>query len=83
MVENKDNQKFYTKWWFWVVVGFIFIFVIIAIMPYPSCEETEKELMECKQDMSKLLDVFNEYDKALENYCEIDDTNPLCDTLFP
>lgn len=66
------------KWWFWVVLGIVFIYMIAAIMPYPGCEETENDLRKCEESVSSFIDAWDEYNEALEEYCELDPTNPLC-----
>ncbi len=80
MVE-KGSQKLYMKWWFWVIIGIISIYVIAALMPTQDCGELEEDLIECGETIDSLLDTWDDYDKAIEDYCELNPENELCEAL--
>ncbi|KKL26789.1 hypothetical protein LCGC14_2391710 [marine sediment metagenome] len=84
-----ENQKLYMQWWFWVIIGFMFVTVILVIAPYPD-EETEHQLIECQESLNEWEDLWQEslnewedlwgdYEEAMYEYCELDPTNLLCE----
>ena len=73
-----ENQKFYMQWWFWVIIGFMFVTVILVIAPYPD-EETEHQLIECQESLNEWEDLWGDYEEAMYEYCELDPTNLLCE----
>lgn len=74
------EDKLYMKWWFWVVLGIVFIYLVAALMPYPDdCKDVEIELDVCYEDLDWWVDWFDEYEEIMQEYCELDSTNPLCD----
>ena len=72
------ENKLYMKWWFWVVIGFVFITVFWTIM---GVVITDKECEECKEELNAWYeygDSVDAYFDALDEYCKIDQTNPVC-----
>ncbi|KKN39992.1 hypothetical protein LCGC14_0737630 [marine sediment metagenome] len=80
---NKED-KLYMKWWFWVIIGILFIFIIsLVFVSNPELEECQQELDDWVEWFDEYQEVQDKYDQAIENYCEIDYENPLCDALLP
>ena len=87
----KEDKKIYQKWWFWIICGIVFIISISIIFPgdvscpkCPVCEDCsqcENDLTECRQLSMDAYYAWNNYLDALEDYCVIDYTNPLCLTI--
>ncbi len=75
---EKPDQKLYMKWWFWVIIGFMFVIVILVIAPYPD-EQTEHQLIECQESLNEWEDLWGDYEEAMYEYCELDPTNLLCE----
>ena len=46
-----------------------------------DCEVCERDLNECKYLGLQMVDNWNNYVDAFEDYCDIDYTNPLCATI--
>ncbi len=66
------------QWWFWVIIGFMFVTVILVIAPYPD-EQTEHQLIECQESLNEWEDLWGDYEEAMYEYCELDPTNLLCE----
>ena len=81
---NKQD-KLYMKWWFWVVMLVVFIFVLSVFFIPDSSEELDDELLtECLDLLDDWDEWHDEYIESIEDYCEIVDyENELCDALLP
>ncbi len=81
----KKENKLYMQWWFWVIVGLMFIYAMIAIMPYPDSLEHDLEV--CEDELTswyEYSEAVDDYFIAFDEYCELDPTNTLCeDALLP
>ena len=65
------------KWWFWVVMGFVFINVFLVIVGIGIIDK------ECEEELNawyEYADSVDDYFDALDEYCEIDQTNPICES---
>ena len=85
MTKNKEF-KIYQKWWFWVLVTLFVLIVFFTIvgMMVPNeirCDECERRLSLCQQDIININVAWNNYLDALEDYCKIDYTNLLCSAI--
>ena len=83
-MKEKTNQKLYIKWWFWVIIGFMFCCTIFNFFNtcnevYLSYEEIENQLMECQELVDEWDDWWERYEDAMYEYCELDPTNLLCE----
>ena len=77
MTERKD-QKLYTNWWFWVILGFVFIFTISVLFVSDGYDETKEELKICREELIEWDEWLVEYNEMFDEYCELDPTNILC-----
>jgi len=86
------EKKIYEKWWFWLICAFILLGILSMFTgsncPECSkcpvcndCSQCEADLAECIYQGLEMVDAWNDYVDALEEYCEIDYTNPLCLTI--
>ncbi len=76
---EKHDQKLYAKWWFWVIFGIMFVsFVFSTSQKMYSKEKLENELTECRELLDNLIVAWEEYDEAMQEYCNLDPTNLLC-----
>jgi len=78
------KNKFYEKWWFWVIVGIVFIYVVAVIVAENKVrvgyEQCKTDLDICYEYGDQMAAAWNDYEDALIKYCAVDYTNPLCNS---
>jgi len=74
-------KKLTSKWWFWVILAFFASFVILMIAGVvleitnptnQSYKDLQAELNLCYENNNEMVEAWNEYDKAFNDYCEVD-----------
>lgn len=78
------KKSIWKRWWMIVIYVCLGLFLLSAIFGDNStcdCSIVEKKLETCEYQSLQAVNAWNDYVDALENYCNIDYTNPLCLTL--
>lgn len=80
MKEDSKRDKFYNKWWFWLMCMILIGIIFSSFIPIQSdCSLCESDLLECHKDIEDIIDSWNNYADAYSRYCELDSMNPLCE----
>ena len=81
----KETKNIWNRWY--MIVLYCFIALIIGLSMTSTqyitddCSTVEYQLETCKQLGLQMVDSWDEYQLALDDYCAIDYTNLLCITL--
>lgn len=84
---NKPEKNFHQKWWFWLIIFFGFLIVVSSFSgdsKDSNCPKTyETEYRICQENAQSAYDAWVNYQQSLQEYCDLDYTNPICIALLP